>query len=96
MKAEIITYETNKMSNSKRSIISKAIFGYVDRTKGSQYTYSRKGILGSMPYLAITKKTVVVISADATKVKKVIKNCGAIVKNWKIDIKEKEMKKRYG
>ena len=96
MKAEIITYETNEMSNSKRSIISKAIFGYIDRTKGSQYTYPRKGILGSMPHLAITKKTVVVISADATKVKKVIKDCGATVKSWKIDIKEKEMKKRCG
>ena len=96
MKAEIITYETKVMSNTKRSIISKAIFGYIDRTKGSQYTYQRKGILGSMPHLTITKKTVVVISADATKIKEVIKDCGATVKSWKIDIKEKEMKKRCG
>ena len=96
MKAEIITYETKGMSNSKRSIISKTIFGYIDRTKGSQYTYQRKGILGSMLYLIITKKTVIVISADATKIKKAIKDCGATVKSWKIDIKEKEMKKRCG
>jgi len=96
MKAEIITYETKGMSNSKRSIISKSIFGYTDQTKKSQYTYKRKGILGFIPHLIITKKTVVVISADATKIKKVVKDCGATVKSWKIDIKEKEMKKRCG
>ena len=96
MKAEIVTYETKGMSNSKRSIISKVIFGYIDRTKGSQYTYKRKGIVESVPHVAITKKTVVVISADATKIKKVIKDRGATVNSWKIDIKEEEMKKRSG
>ena len=96
MKAEILTYETKRMSNSKRSITSKSIFGYTDRTKGSRYTYQRKGILGSIPHLTITKKTVVVISANATKIKKAIKDCGARVKSWKIDIKRKEMEKRYG
>jgi len=96
MKAEIITYKTKGMSNSKRSIISKSIFGYTDRTKKAQYTYQRKGILDSIPHLTITKKTVVVTSADATKIKKVIKDRGATVNSWKIDIKEKEMKKRCG
>ena len=96
MKAEIITYETKAMNNTKRSIISKRIFGYIDRTKGSQYTYQRKGILESMPHVVITKKTFVVILADATKIKKVIKGCGAAVKSWKIEIMKGEMKKRYG
>jgi len=96
MKAEIITYETKGMSNSKRSIISKAIFGYTDRTKGSQYTYQRGGILYSIPHITITKKTVVVTSADATKLKKMIEGCGATVKSWKIDIKEQEIQKRCG
>ncbi len=96
MKAEIITYETKGMSNSKRSIISKSVFGYTDRTKEAQYTYQRRGILGSILHLTITKKTVVVMSKDATKIKKKIKDHGATVKSWKIDIKEKEMKKRCG
>lgn len=96
MKAEIITYETKGMSNTKRSIISKRIFGYIDRTKGSQYTYRRKGILESIPHVVITKKTFVVISADTTKVKKIVKDHGATVKSWEIEIKWKEMKKRYG
>lgn len=96
MKAEIITYETKGMSNTKRSIISKKIFGYIDRTKGSQYTYQRGGILEPIPHVVITKKTIVVISADATNVKKIIKGYGATVGSWKIEIKLKEMKKRYG
>ena len=96
MKAEIITYETKGMSNTKRSIISKVIFGYIDRTKGSQYTYQRNGILESMPHLVITKKTCVITSADASRMKEIIKDYGATVKSWKIEIKGKEMKKRYG
>jgi len=45
MKAKIITYETKQMTNSQKSIISKRLFGYTDRTKGSKYKYKRKGIL---------------------------------------------------
>lgn len=96
MKAEIITYETKGMSNTKRSLISKKIFGYTDRTKSSQYVYQRKGILESMQHLVITNKTCIVVSADAAKIKKVIKEWGAIAKSWKINIKELEMKKRCG
>ena len=96
MKAEIITYETKGMSNTERSIISKVIFGYMDRTKGSRYTYPRKGILDSMPHIVITKKTFVLKSADAGKIKKIIEGYGATVKSWKIEILEKGMKKRYG
>ncbi len=96
MKAEIITYETRTMSSTQRSIISKRIFGYMDRTKGSLYTYQREGILDSMPHVVLTKKTFVLKSADAGKVKKIIKSYGATVKSWKIEISKKEMKKRYG
>ena len=96
MKAEIITYETKAISNTKRSIISKKIFGYTDRTKGAQYTYQRKGILEPIPHAIITKKTFIIISEDAIKIKKAIKDHGATVKSWKIEIKNNEMKKRYG
>jgi len=96
MKAEIITYGTETLDNTKRSVISKRIFGYMDRTKGSLYTYQREGILDSMPHIVITKKTFVLKPADAGKVKKTIKGYGASVKSWKIEILEKEMKKRYG
>ena len=96
MKAEIITYETNKMSNTKRSIISKKIFGYMDQTKGSQYIYERKGLLESIPHILLTKKTFIVLNKDSKKIKKLIKRLGVHVKSWKINIGKKELKKRCG
>lgn len=96
MNAEIITYETKNMSNSKRSIISKKIFGYIDRTKASQYAYKREGIIESIPHIIITNKTFIISSTDAVMIKKRIEAYGAIVKSWKIQVPEVEMKKRYG
>ena len=93
MKAEIITYTTQGMTNSERSIISKRVFGYRDTTKESRYTYQRKGVLEPVPHLVITKKTFVVISTGADRIKKVIKGLGGAVKSWRIEIDEDEMKK---
>ena len=96
MKAEIITYETKNMTNSKRSIISKRLFGFIDRTGGAIYVYKRKGILESVPYVLITKKTFVVGDRDVKKIKNIIKKLGGNVKSWKIDINRKKLMKTYG
>lgn len=94
MKAEIITYDTKSMNNSKRSIISKRIFGYKDRTKASKYTYKRQGILESKPHIKIAKKTFIVNSKDAKAIKATITKFGASVKSWEIEINEYQFKKR--
>jgi len=96
MKAEIITYETKNMTNSKRSIISKRLFGFKDRTNKSEYVYERKGILEPLPHIIITKKTFVARTKDVKKIKSIIKGLGANVKSWKIEISEKKLKKTYG
>ena len=96
MKAEIITYGTKNMTNSQRRIISKRLFGFKDRTKGSKYTYERKGILEPLPHIVITKKTFVVSVKYVTEIKEVIKKLGADVKSWKIEINESKLKKRCG
>lgn len=96
MKAEIITYETKNMTNSKRSIISKRLFGFIDRTGETKYVYKRDGILRSVQHIVITKKTFVVGSKDAQTIKKLIKKLGAKVKNWAIEIDAKKLMKTYG
>ncbi|MCG2718709.1 MAG: hypothetical protein L6408_07745 [Nanoarchaeota archaeon] len=96
MKAEIITYETKSLDNSKRSIISKRLYGYRDRTNKSRYVYKRQGILEEILHLKITKKTFIVQSEDSKQIKKTIKELGGKVKSWKIDINFKELQKRYG
>ncbi len=96
MKAEIITYETKNLTNTQRSILSKRIFGFRDRTKGSKYIYQRKGILAPLIHIVITNKTFVVATKHAKQIKKIIKGLGADVKSWKIDINYKKLEKRYG
>lgn len=96
MRAEIITYNTKSMNNSKRSIISKRIFGYKDRTKASKYIYERCGILESKPHIKVTRKTFIVNQKDAKELKTMITRLGASVESWKIEINEKEIKKRCG
>lgn len=93
MKAEILTYETKKMTNSERSIISKRLFGYKDQTKKAKYVYQRKGILQSIPHLIITKKTFVIRTKDVKRMKDLIRKLGATVKSWGVDINEKKLKK---
>ena len=94
MKAEIITYNTKSMNNSKRSIISKRIFGYKDRTKASKYIYKKQGILESKPHIKIAKKTFIVSSKDAKELKTIITRFGASVKSWEIEINKYQFKKR--
>jgi len=96
MKAEIITYETKNLTNAQRSIISKKLFGFKDRTKGSKYVYQREGILASLPHLVITKKTFILGTRHVKNVKNIIKELGAEVKSWKIDMTYKKLEKTYG
>ena len=96
MKAEIITYETKNLTNTQRSIVSKRLFGFKDRTKGSKYVYQRKGILAPLPHIVITKKTFVVGTKHGKQVKDIIRGLGADVKSWKIDINYRKLEKRYG
>jgi hypothetical protein len=96
MKAEIITYETKNLTNTQRSIISKRLFGFRDKTKKAKYVYQREGILTHIPHVVITKKTFVLESRYVKQVKNKIKKLGAEVKSWKISITYKELKKDMG
>lgn len=96
MDAEIITYDTKKLNNSKKSILSKKIFGYKDRTKNSRYVYERQGVLDKIQHIKITKKTFIVKFDNSELIKKIIKELGADIKSWKIDINQEQFKKRCG
>jgi len=92
MKAEIVTYETEQMTNSERSILSKTLFGYTDKTKKAKYIYERNGVLENIHYVKITKKTFMVRTVDAKKIKGTIKALGAKIKSWRVEISKSEMK----
>ena len=88
MKAKLFTYSTEKLSPTKRSIISKRINGYIDKSNKAQYTYNRKGLITKLPHIKISNKTFIIREKDFSLVNKAIKQLGATIKAWSINIKK--------
>jgi hypothetical protein len=87
MKAKLFTYSTEKLNSTERSILSKRINGYLDKSNRARYTYKRDGIVKKVPHIKVTKKTFIVSSKDFFSITKVIKQFGATIKSWDIDVK---------
>lgn len=88
MKAIIITYTTEGLNNTQKSIVSKAINGYTDKSNKSQYTYKRKGILQKVPHIKITDKTYIIPEKNYLKIKKQLETLNINTKIWKISLKQ--------
>jgi hypothetical protein len=88
MKAKLITYITEGFSPTKRSILSKRINGYVDKSNRSRYTYKRKGVFAGLPHIKVTDKAFIIPRDDFDLVCKAIKKYGAKIKAWDIEIEK--------
>lgn len=88
MKAKLITYSTENLTPTQRSIVSKRINGYIDKSNKSRYTYNRDGIITKLPHIKITNKAFIIRKKDFSLVYKEIKKHKAIVKSWDIEIKQ--------
>ena len=88
MKAKLFTYSTEKLNPTERSILSKRINGYLDKSNGARYTYKRKGIFGKLPHIKITKKAFIIRDQDFFRVSKILKRYGVTLKSWNINIKK--------
>lgn len=88
MKAKLFTYSTEKLDPTERSILSKRINGYLDKSNKARYTYKRQGIVEKVPHIKITNKTFIIRNRDFSLINKEIRKYGAIVRSWDILIKE--------
>jgi hypothetical protein len=88
MKAKLVTYTTKGLSPTERSILSKRINGYLDKSNKAKYTYKRKGLISKLPHIKITNKAFIIRKKDFHLVSKEIKKCKAMLKSWDIDIKQ--------
>ena len=88
MKAKVFTYSTERLNSTQKSILSKRINGYIDKSNGARYTYKRKGIFEKIPHIKITKKAFIIREQDFSKVSKILRQYGATLKSWNIDIKK--------
>lgn len=87
MKAKLITYSTEKLNPTQRSILSKRINGYIDKSNNARYTYKRKGFIKKIPYIKITNKTFIIRKEDFSIINKEIKKYDAQIKSWDIQTK---------
>lgn len=85
--AKIVTYATEKLNPTERSILSKRINGYLDKSNRARYTYRREGIITNIPHIKVTNRTFIVREKDFSFINKEIKKYGATVKSWDINIK---------
>jgi len=88
MHAKLVTYTTEKLNKSEKSILSKRMYGYMDKSNKSRYTYARKGILDGAKYFKICNNTFIIDHKCWPKVRKEIKKRKATIKEWNINIEE--------
>ena len=88
MKSVILTYTTKGLTTSQRSIISKIVNGYADKSNYSRYNYKRPGLMDQIPHIKITKNTFIIKEKDLETILKELKKRRATPKTWPIDIKK--------
>ena len=88
MQAKLVTYTTKGLSKSKKSILSKRMYGYIDKSNKSRYTYMREGILNGTKHFKVCNNTFIIDSKDWPKVRKELKKRKAALREWGISIKE--------
>lgn len=88
MKAKLVTYTTEKLNKSEKSILSKTLYGYLDKSNRSQYTYQREGLLHNKTHTKICNNTFIISPEDWVEIKKELKKKKITIKEWDIDIKE--------
>lgn len=88
MKAKLVTYTTGGLNNSEKSMLSKKMYGYIDKSNKSSYTYVRKGILNGTKHVKVCNNTFIINTKDWAKVKKELKKRKATVKEWDITLNE--------
>ncbi len=88
MNAKLVTYTTEKLNKSKKSILSKRLYGYLDKSNKCKYTYKRKGLLDNKKHLKICNNTFVIGPNDWIPVKKELRKRKATVKVWDITIED--------
>ena len=87
MNAKLITYSTKDLNVTQRSILSKKLNGYLDKSNKSQYTYKREGVITNLIHIKITNKTFIIRKSDFSLISKELKKYGAKIKSWDINIK---------
>jgi hypothetical protein len=86
MKAKLVSYSTEGLTPTQKSIVSKKVNGYIDKSNRSRYIYKREGIIERIPHIKITYNTFIIRDEDFLILKKELNKLGVKIKTWNIEI----------
>lgn len=78
-KGEIIVFRTNKIPKKDQVKLSRSLYGFVEKSYHSKYSYPRPGILDQIPHIRPLEWRAVLVtrSRDASKVIQILEEYGA-------------------
>jgi hypothetical protein len=88
MDTKLITYTTEKLNKSEKSTLSKRLYGYLDKSNNSQYTYQRKGLLDQIKHIKICNNTFIIDKKKYEQIKKELRKRKATIKEWNIALND--------
>lgn len=88
MKAKLVTYTTEGLNKSEKSMLSKKMYGYIDKSNKSRYTYIRKGVLNDTKHIKVCNNTFIINVKDWPKVRKELRKRKATLREWDVNLKE--------
>lgn len=86
MNAKLVTYTTEKLNKSEKSILSKRLHGYTDKSNNSQYTYKRKGFLDQVKHIKVCNNTFIIGEKDFEPIKDELRKRKATIKEWDVTL----------
>lgn len=67
-KVSLIKYNLKGISVVKKTLIHRALYGYIDHSNKGSYTYKRKGVLHGLDYLKVSNGVLIVDRGDIDKI----------------------------
>lgn len=68
MKVKTIFYNMQNLPQTKKTLIKRKLFGYIDHSNRGFYRYEREGLLKEIPHFRPTKATIITKPNDHKKV----------------------------
>ncbi len=87
MDAKLVTYTTEKLNKSEKSILSKRLYGYTDKSNNSQYTYKREGFLDRIKHIKVCNNTFVIEEKDFEPIQEELRKRKVTIKVWSVALK---------
>ena len=93
MKGKIVVFRLLKRAGHvKTNQFCRRFYGYLDRSNRGKYMYKRSGFLDSIPHVKVIRGVVIVRSEDEGKVMNFLREFGAEVYAWSVELRPEDEK----